>query len=81
MNTSTAPWPRPVGSAGPPTPPSSPTEAPMLSADSLTPSRTTPVALTLRLCLHALLAGLLALAAVRALADGGPRGGAVVGAV
>ncbi|MFF1715382.1 sensor histidine kinase [Streptomyces sp. NPDC058268] len=51
----------------------------MLSADSPTPSRTTPVALTLRLCLHALLAGLLALAAARAVADGGPRGGAVVG--
>jgi signal transduction histidine kinase len=53
----------------------------MLSADSLAPSRTTPVALALRLCLHALLAGLLALAAVRAVADGGARGGAVVGAV
>ncbi|MGW5863118.1 sensor histidine kinase [Streptomyces sp. NPDC055239] len=57
----------------------------MLSADSLAPalapSRTTPVALTLRLCLHALLAGLLALAAVRAVADGAPRGGAVVAAV
>ncbi|MGW7074156.1 sensor histidine kinase [Streptomyces sp. NPDC054866] len=45
------------------------------------PSRTTPVALALRLCLHALLAGLLALAAVRAVADGAPRGGAVVAAV
>lgn len=41
----------------------------------------TPVALVLRLCLHALLAGLLALPAVRAVADGAPRGGAVVGAV
>ncbi|MEV0118388.1 sensor histidine kinase [Streptomyces sp. NPDC050844] len=40
-----------------------------------------PVALVLRLCLHALLAGLLALPAVRALADGAPRAGAVVGAV
>ncbi|MEU4996085.1 sensor histidine kinase [Streptomyces sp. NPDC021622] len=41
----------------------------------------TPVALVLRLCLHALLAGLLALPAVRAVADGAPRAGAVVGAV
>ncbi|WP_367046104.1 sensor histidine kinase [Streptomyces sp. Je 1-332] len=41
-------------------------------------SRTTPVTLTLRLCLHALLAGLLALAVVRAVADGAPHGGAVV---
>ncbi|MEV6753079.1 sensor histidine kinase [Streptomyces sp. NPDC051214] len=45
------------------------------------PRRPTPVALVLRLCLHALLAGLLALAAVRALADGAPRAGAVVAAV
>ncbi|MGW6269014.1 sensor histidine kinase [Streptomyces sp. NPDC055060] len=43
--------------------------------------RTTPVALALRLCLHALLAGLLALAAVRAVADGAPHAGAVVSAV
>ncbi|MFG2497843.1 sensor histidine kinase [Streptomyces sp. NPDC048441] len=50
----------------------------MLSAGSDSDSRTTPVALVLRLCLHALLAGLLALAVVRAVADGGPRGGAVV---
>ncbi|MEV8017954.1 sensor histidine kinase [Streptomyces sp. NPDC086554] len=41
----------------------------------------TPVALVLRLCLHALFAGLLALPAVRSFADGAPRGGAVVGAV
>ncbi|MFF1692662.1 sensor histidine kinase [Streptomyces sp. NPDC058257] len=53
----------------------------MLPVDSLSPSRTTPVALALRLCLHALLAGLLALAAVRAVADGGARGGAVVAVV
>lgn len=53
----------------------------MLSSDSLTPSRTTPVALTLRLCLHALLAGLLALAVVRAVAEGVPQAGAVVGVV
>lgn len=51
----------------------------MLSADSLTSSRTTPVALILRICLHALLAGLLALAVVRAVADGVPQAGAVVG--
>lgn len=53
----------------------------MLSADSLTSSRTTPVALILRICLHALLAGLLALATVRAVADGVPQAGAVVGVV
>lgn len=53
----------------------------MLAVDSLAPSRTTPVALVLRLCLHGLLGGLLVLAAVRAVADGAPRGGAVVAAV
>lgn len=57
----------------------------MLRADSLTPSltpsRTTPVALVLRLCLHALVVGLLVLAVVRALADGGSRAGGVVVAV
>lgn len=40
----------------------------------------TPVLRVLRLCLHALLAGLLALAAVKALAVGGPRVYAVVAA-
>ncbi|MFI6055018.1 sensor histidine kinase [Streptomyces violascens] len=41
----------------------------------------TPVAALLRLCLHALLGGLLALAAVRAVGDGAPHAGAVVAAV
>ncbi|KOU47529.1 sensor histidine kinase [Streptomyces sp. WM6378] len=41
----------------------------------------TPVAALLRLCLHALLGGLLALAAVRALGDGAPHAGAVIAAV
>lgn len=45
------------------------------------PHRTTPVALVLRVCLHALLAGLLALAAVRAVAEGAPDAGAVVAVV
>ncbi|MFC8127849.1 sensor histidine kinase [Streptomyces sp. NPDC057302] len=57
----------------------------MLSAPSPSgspsPSRITPVALTLRLCLHALLVGLLALAAVRAVGDGAGRGGVVVAVV
>ncbi|MEV8319163.1 sensor histidine kinase [Streptomyces sp. NPDC059900] len=53
----------------------------MPSTDSPAPSRTTPVTLVLRLCLHALLAGLLALVVVRALAGGGPRAGAVVAVV
>ncbi|MFD3573714.1 sensor histidine kinase [Streptomyces sp. NPDC058644] len=56
----------------------------MLPDDSLapsSPSRTTPVTLSLRLCLHALLVGLLALAAVRAVADGAARGGVVVAVV
>ncbi|GLV86489.1 two-component sensor histidine kinase [Streptomyces lavendulae subsp. lavendulae] len=39
----------------------------------------TPVSRVLRLCLHALLAGLLALAAGRAVADSAPRAGWVVG--
>ncbi|WP_331447404.1 sensor histidine kinase [Streptomyces xanthochromogenes] len=41
----------------------------------------TPVAYLLRLCLHALLCGLLALAAVRAVGDRAPHAGAVIGAV
>ncbi|MCB5169559.1 sensor histidine kinase [Streptomyces bambusae] len=40
----------------------------------------TPVARVLRLCLHALLLGLLALAAVRAVADGEPQAGRAVAA-
>lgn len=40
----------------------------------------TPVSKVLRLCLHALLLGLLALAAGRALADSAPRAGWVVAA-
>ncbi|MEU6673018.1 sensor histidine kinase [Streptomyces sp. NPDC046925] len=45
------------------------------------PSRTTPVDLVLRLCLHALLAGLLALVVVRAVTGGGSDAGAVVAVV
>ncbi|MGW0536860.1 sensor histidine kinase [Streptomyces sp. NPDC003032] len=41
----------------------------------------TPVTLALRLCLHALLAGLLALAAVKALTGGGPDGAHPAGVV
>ncbi|MEU9191691.1 sensor histidine kinase [Streptomyces hundungensis] len=44
--------------------------------DSARPS--TPVSALLRLCLHALLGGLLALAAVRAVGDGAPHAGAVL---
>ncbi|MEV0323844.1 sensor histidine kinase [Streptomyces sp. NPDC050658] len=52
-----------------------------MNAVPTTAAQRTPVALVLRLCLHALLAGLLALPAARALADGTPHAAAVVTAV
>ncbi|MFD3694596.1 sensor histidine kinase [Streptomyces sp. NPDC058646] len=51
----------------------------MAPPDPRAPRALTPVSKVLRLCLHALLLGLLALAAGRAVADAAPRSGWVVG--